>query len=60
MTFITLLQPEEQEYWFQQDGATAHTANSVVITLILETCGLLDFKSNNTGFLSLGVLGREC
>jgi len=44
MTFITLLQLEEQDYWFQQDGATAHTANSVVITLILQTCGLLGFQ----------------
>jgi len=43
MTFITLLQLE-QDYWFQQDGATAHTANSVMITLVLQTCGLLDFQ----------------
>jgi hypothetical protein len=30
MTFITLLQLEEQDYWFQQDGATAHIPNSTI------------------------------
>jgi hypothetical protein len=28
MDFISLLEVDEQDCWFQQDGATAHTANS--------------------------------
>jgi hypothetical protein len=28
MNFISLLEVEEQNCWFQEDGATAHTANS--------------------------------
>jgi hypothetical protein len=27
MNFISLLETNEQDCWFQQDGATAHTAN---------------------------------
>jgi hypothetical protein len=33
MTFITLLQLEEQDSWFQQDGATAHIAISIIYML---------------------------
>jgi hypothetical protein len=30
MNFISLLEVDEQDCWFQQDGATAHTANSIM------------------------------
>jgi hypothetical protein len=30
MNFIFLLEVDEQDCWFQQDGATAHTANSTM------------------------------
>jgi hypothetical protein len=30
INFISLLEVDEQDCWFQQDGATAHTANSTM------------------------------
>jgi hypothetical protein len=30
MNFISLLEVEEQDCWFQQDGAMAHTENSTM------------------------------
>jgi hypothetical protein len=30
MNFISLLEIDEQDCWFQQDKATAHTANSTM------------------------------
>jgi hypothetical protein len=30
MNFVSLLEVDEQDYWFEQDGATAHTANSTM------------------------------
>jgi hypothetical protein len=46
MTFITLLQLEEQDYWFQQDGATARTANSTI--LLLHSVCSDHFSSSNS------------
>jgi hypothetical protein len=30
MNFSSLLEADEQDCWFQQDGATSHTANSTM------------------------------
>jgi hypothetical protein len=30
MNFISLLEIDKQDCWFQQDGSTAHTANSTM------------------------------
>jgi hypothetical protein len=30
MNFISLLEVDEQDCWFQQGGAKAHTANSIM------------------------------
>jgi hypothetical protein len=30
MSFISLLEVDEQDSWFQQDGAAVHTANSTM------------------------------
>jgi hypothetical protein len=30
MNFISILEVDEQDCWFQQDGATSHTANSTM------------------------------
>jgi hypothetical protein len=49
MNFISLLEVDEQDCWFQQDGAMVHTANSIMQMLsklfdssIIETCGPLN------------------
>jgi hypothetical protein len=52
MNFIFLWEVYEQDCWFQQDGATVHTANSTMQMLneffggriFLEACGLLDLQ----------------
>jgi hypothetical protein len=61
MNLISLLEVNEQDCWFQQDGATAHTENSALqmlsdsVVAFLEICVPLDPGSIATGFLSLGV-----
>jgi hypothetical protein len=65
MNFISLLDVDEQDCWFQQDGAVTHTANSTLQMLIKFFGGRTIFRnlwspsipgSVATGFLSLGFL----
>jgi hypothetical protein len=68
MNFISLLEVDEQDCWFQQDGATAHTADSIMQMLSEFFGGRIIFRSLwppsipgsiVTGFLSSGVLEGE-
>jgi hypothetical protein len=63
MNFISLLEAHEQDCWFQQNGATAHTENST-IQMLSEFFGGRIISRNlwppsipgyiGTGFLSVG------
>jgi hypothetical protein len=64
MNLISLFEVDEQYCWFQQDGATAHTANSTMQMLSEFFGGRIIVAPSISGsiatrFLSLGVLEGE-
>jgi hypothetical protein len=56
MNFISLLEVDEQERWFQQDGATPHTANSTKQMLSEFFGGRIIVAPSITGSLATGFL----